>query len=83
MDDEDNVAGRHLDSALLSDPSGPSEPLLRWHFRQAVLANMRGVGEPTFEIDFPPGTDMLGEILGGPKAAERMEFELFSRLAVG
>ena len=30
---------------------------------------------------FPPGTDMIGEILEGPKAAERMEFENFlSRL---
>ncbi|KAK9372161.1 uncharacterized protein V1513DRAFT_453139 [Lipomyces chichibuensis] len=39
-----------------------------WHFRQAVLANMRGAGEPSFEMDFPPGTDMIGEILGGPFA---------------
>ena len=43
---------------------------------------MRGAGEPSFEIDFPPGSDMLSEIREGPKAAERMEFELFSRLAV-
>lgn len=43
---------------------------------------MRGVGEPIFEIDFPPGSDMMGEICGGPKAAERMEYELFSRFAV-
>ena len=43
---------------------------------------MRGAGEPIFEIDFPPGSDVLGEMCGGPKAAERMEFELFSRFAV-
>lgn len=43
---------------------------------------MRGAGEPSFEIDFPPGSDMLSEIREGPKAAERMEFELFSRFAV-
>jgi len=42
---------------------------------------MRGAGEPVFENDFPPGCDMVNEVLGGPKAAERMEFELFSRLA--
>lgn len=42
---------------------------------------MRGAGEPIFEIDFPPGSDMMGEILKGPKAAERIEYELFSRLA--
>jgi hypothetical protein len=43
---------------------------------------MRGAGEPVFEIDFPPGLDMMGEIISGPRAAERMEFELFSRFAV-
>ena len=41
---------------------------------------MRGAGEPVFEHDFPPGSDMVGDILHGPKAAERMEFELFNRL---
>ncbi|KAK9312805.1 HNH endonuclease-domain-containing protein [Lipomyces starkeyi] len=56
------------------------DELLRWHFRQAVLANMRGAGEPSFETDFPPGTDMIGEILSGPAAAKRMEAELSSRL---
>lgn len=34
--------------------SGRVDQLLRWHFRQAVLANMRGAGEPVFENDFPP-----------------------------
>ncbi|KAK9372081.1 uncharacterized protein V1513DRAFT_453503 [Lipomyces chichibuensis] len=44
-----------------------------WHFRQAVLANMTMRGEQSFETDFPPGTDMLGEILSGPAAAKRMD----------
>jgi hypothetical protein len=43
---------------------------------------MKGAGEPVFEHDFPLGSDMIGSILKGPKAAERMEFELFNRLAV-
>lgn len=43
---------------------------------------MRGAGEPIFEVDFPPGSDILGEIRDGPKAAERMEFELFNHFAV-
>ena len=43
----------------------PSENVLGWHFRQAVLANMRGAGEPVFECDFPPGSDMMGEITSG------------------
>jgi hypothetical protein len=42
---------------------------------------LRGIGEPTHELDFPPGSDIMGEIQAGPKAAERMEFELFDRLA--
>lgn len=42
---------------------------------------MRGAGEPVFEHDFPSGSDIIGDIRDGPKAAERMEFELFGRLA--
>ena len=42
---------------------------------------MKGAGEPRFEHDFPPGEDMVGSIMEGPKAAERMEFEMFNRLA--
>ncbi|OCK96716.1 uncharacterized protein K441DRAFT_38750 [Cenococcum geophilum 1.58] len=73
-------AGKHLDQRFLNNPQRPLDQLLRWHFRQAVLANMRGAGEPIFEHGFPPGSDVVGDILYGPKAAERMEFELFSRL---
>ena len=75
------IAGRHLDPQLLNHVQRPIDELLRWHFRQAVLTNMRGGGEPVFEHDFPPGSDMMGHILRGPRAAERMEFELFGRLA--
>jgi len=41
---------------------------------------MKGAGEPFFETYFPPGSNMMGEIMSGLKAAERMEFELFGRL---
>ena len=78
-----NRSGRqYLDQQFLNHPERPPDQLLSWHFRQAVLANVRGPGEPIFENDFPPGSDMTGQIRNGPKAAERMEFELFSRLAV-
>ncbi|KAL6243151.1 hypothetical protein RBB50_009702 [Rhinocladiella similis] len=73
------IEGKHLDRQLFTRPDAPADQLLRWHFRQAVLTNMRGAGEPVFEHDFPPGSDMIGDILQGPKAGERMEFELFSR----
>ncbi|KAI9880656.1 MAG: hypothetical protein M1830_001660 [Pleopsidium flavum] len=79
--DVKSIAGKHLDQRFVDDPDRPTKSVLRWHFRQAVLANMRGAGEPIFEHDFPPGSDMIGGILEGPMAEKRMEFELFSRLA--
>lgn len=36
--------------------------------------------ETSFEFDFPPGSDMMGEIQQGPHAEERMEAELLGRL---
>lgn len=41
---------------------------------------MKGAGEGFFEMDFLPGSDMMGQIMNGPRAAERMEFELFTRI---
>ncbi|KAG4444160.1 hypothetical protein IFR05_000389 [Cadophora sp. M221] len=79
--DSEGIAGKYFDQRPLDDPQRPADQLLRWHFRQAVLTNMRGAGEPVFEHDFPPGSDIMGSILEGPKAAERMEFELFNRFA--
>lgn len=76
----DRIARNYLDQRFIDDPCRPVDQLLRWHFRQAVFANMRGAGEPIFECDFPTGSDMMGEITSGPYAAEMMEFELFSRL---
>ncbi|KAJ9486090.1 hypothetical protein VN97_g7259 [Penicillium thymicola] len=74
--------GRVLD-IVCRNPNNPdrvADDLLRWHFRQSVLANMKGAGEPIFEHDVPLGTDMVKEILQGPDPAQRMELELFSRL---
>ena len=47
-----------------------------------LLCGVMGAGEPVFEVDFPPGSDVMGEILSVPMAVERMEFELFSRMRV-
>ena len=41
---------------------------------------MNGAGKPCFVNDFPPGSDMIGQIMNYSEAAERMEFELFGRL---
>ncbi|KAI9842802.1 MAG: hypothetical protein M1837_006905 [Sclerophora amabilis] len=77
-----NVDGRKLDPVCRVRNDGKAVPdeLLRWHFRQAVLANMRGAGEPVWEQDYPPGSDIVGGIMSEPNAGERMELELFTRL---
>ncbi|KAG0131612.1 hypothetical protein HOY82DRAFT_646238 [Tuber indicum] len=62
-----------------ADPHSVSDELLRWHFHQSVLANVRGAGEPIFEHDFPPWSDMVGEILAGPYPRERFELEIAAR----
>ena len=74
------IGGTCLDRKLLDDHRRPPDELLRWHFRQAVLENMRGEGELMFEHDLPHESDIMGKIMGGPTPAVRMEFELFSRL---
>lgn len=43
---------------------------------------MREADESVFECYLPVDSHMVGEIISGTRAAERMEFELFSRLAV-
>ncbi|KAG5287530.1 hypothetical protein I7I50_12359 [Histoplasma capsulatum G186AR] len=80
--DNARVDGRILDSICRNpnDSNRVSDELLRWHFRQAVLANVKGAGDPIFEFDFPPGTDMLADIREGPLSKERFEMEIASRL---
>jgi len=74
--------GRILDPVCRNpdDPHRVSDELLRWHFHQSILANVRGAGEPIFEHDFPPGHDMVGEILAGPYGQERFRLEIARRL---
>lgn len=80
-DDDSGVDGRVLDAVYQepTDVRSVSDMLLRWHYRQAVLADMRGAGEPVFEVDFLSGSGMIGVIRSEPQPAQRTEFELFSR----
>ncbi|PUU73751.1 hypothetical protein B9Z19DRAFT_1134522 [Tuber borchii] len=39
-----NIAGRHLDQTFLDKGNRPVDEVLRWHYRQAVLVNIRGPG---------------------------------------
>ena len=77
-----NLDGRILDP-VCRNPADPhrrvSDELLRWHFRQSVFANMRGMGEPIFEYDFG-GLDMIQEISEEPYGRERLEMEVAIRL---
>lgn len=44
---------------------------------------MKGAGEKPWDMNFPDGTDIMGEIMQEPDAAERMEVEMFTRLGAG
>lgn len=71
-EDMDRLDGRVLDP-VCRDPNNMqrvSNELLRWHYRQSVLADMRGAGEPIFEHDFA-GEDMIKVISG--KGMERRD----------
>jgi len=35
------IAGRLLDPGFINNPLRPVDDVLRWHFRQAVLVNLR------------------------------------------
>lgn len=84
-DDGINIDGKILDPVCRNpnDPNRVSDELLRWHFRQSVLANMRGAGEPLFEHDFPPGTDQMATLREEPLGKERLEMEIALRLRSG
>ncbi|KAK9364953.1 hypothetical protein V1509DRAFT_661277 [Lipomyces kononenkoae] len=82
LDDSWGLAGRQLDTICrdIEHPHHVNDNIIFWHFQQAVLANIRWAGEPVFDEDIPPGSDTMNAILSGPAPAERMEFELSSRL---
>ncbi|KAK9235406.1 hypothetical protein V1525DRAFT_348412 [Lipomyces kononenkoae] len=82
FDDILGLAGRQLDPICrdVNRPHHINDNILFWYFQQAVLANMRGAGEPIFDEDIPPGSDTMDAILSGPAPAESMEFELSGRL---
>ncbi|KAG0643110.1 hypothetical protein HOY80DRAFT_1014199 [Tuber brumale] len=75
--DDCDYAFKPLDQTFLDNPVRPVDDVLRWHYCQAVLVNMKWARELCFEVDVPPGSKIMGEIMSGPNATERMEFELF------
>lgn len=79
--DMHNLDGRTLDPAcrMPHDAHRVADTLLRWHYHQAVLANVRGAGEPIFD-GAPPGADALRTIEREPYARERFQMEISARL---
>ena len=77
-----------LDGLVLSpvcqdaaDPRRVADFLVQWHFRNAVvrnavLADVKGAGEPQWDYELSPGNDMIRQIMAGPDAARRVEGEL-------
>ena len=83
--DEDTyrVGGRSL-SQSARQPSNThdkiSDDLLRWHFKQCVLHNMKGAGEPGWEENDFGDRNEIEQIMELGDAGLRMEEELFTRL---
>lgn len=80
--DDDGYDGRVLDP-ICRDPADPkcvSTQLLRWHFRQSVLANIRGAGEKAVDDDFERDTDRLRERVGPQYTQTELRFEVAARL---
>lgn len=59
----------------------PLRTLLKYHFRSAVLCNMKGRG-PLYDWDedIPPGSDEVTEIIRSEGGKTRFELEMASRL---
>jgi len=59
-----HIAGGHLDQTFLSNPLRPLDDLLRWHFRQAVLANVKGTGVAWVDTEFLSSEDAMNGVTG-------------------
>lgn len=82
VEDLEQCGGKTLSSS--TRPAGNpnsrvSDELLRWHFRQCVLTNMKGAGEKRWDLD-PAGGDLMDMILTQENAPEIMSIELGNRL---
>ncbi|KAK6499483.1 hypothetical protein TWF506_004113 [Arthrobotrys conoides] len=88
--DHDNFGyhGNHMSIAARENgDTGVRDALLSWHFRQCVLANMRGAGEPTWDYGPNEGGDVVGRLLSSDhvspdQAMARLGEEVGARLAL-
>ena len=76
----DDIAGKILKLDHITDYNlRPLDDLFRDHFRQAMLKNMKGAGEPTWDYEDALGDGMMDlsrrDIWGGNLGQEHLEFE--------
>lgn len=81
----DDIAGKVLKLDHIQDPDlRPLDDLLRDHFLQGVLKNMKGGGEPTWDHEDALGGGGMDlsrqDIWGGTTGRQHLEFELAHRL---
>ncbi|KAF8551880.1 hypothetical protein OG21DRAFT_217138 [Imleria badia] len=81
----DDIAGKVLKLDHIADRNlRPLDDLFRDHFRQGVLKNMKGAGEPTWDYEDALGGGMMDlsrrDIWGGKFGQEHLEFEMAHRL---
>ncbi|KAJ5902310.1 hypothetical protein N7495_002838 [Penicillium taxi] len=86
---EDGIDGRVLPLFCRTrvDPNAVSNDLLRWHWQQTLLKNLKGATEPIWEFDFQIAERMEAELLAhfheyvsdDPEAEGRREAEHFAR----
>lgn len=78
------VSGNQLSiTARENGEQGARDNLLSWHFRQCVLANMRGAGAPVWDYDSDGPGDVVGRILTEDIHGQtRLGAEIESRLSL-
>ncbi|KAL2816649.1 HNH endonuclease-domain-containing protein [Aspergillus cavernicola] len=80
VDDPNGEGGRVLDRSTrdCSPNDRVNDQCLRWHYHQAVLANMRGAGEKVWEFDHD--VDEMGDLIEEDRSGELLELEFADRL---
>lgn len=81
----DDIAGRVLQLDHIQDSNlRPLDVLFRDHFLQAVLKNMKGAGEPSWDFEDALGDGSMDlsrqDIWGGVLGKAHLEFEMAHRL---
>jgi hypothetical protein len=79
-----DIAGKILKLDHITEPRiRPLDELLRDHFLQGVLKNMKGAGEPTWDFEDALGggrMDLSNDLWGGKEGQAHFEFEMAHRL---